>query len=135
VFFLVTPNHPYDDYRILSLGYWHLLEKWHRKIAGLPNVLGFSQYTEALTEPVTPQMKYWSDPLHPSLRFGDMMLRAVRGDTGAEVLPDTLVRMNPSTVEHIISTRRKGLEHWIARNGAFVEAFKRAGAVHGLHVN
>lgn len=126
LFFLITPNHPYDDYRILSLGYWALLEQWHRKIATYPNVLGASQYTAPLVEPISRKMLYWNDPLHASSKFGDLVLRALQGEKSPDIPPDLLLSVNQQTVTAILLERRSGLERWTADNQTFTEAFDQA---------
>src|SRR5262249_39800504 len=59
LYLLITPNYPWDDYRLLSLGYWPLLEDWLRRISRYPNVISFSQYNEILEEKPAPIMRYW----------------------------------------------------------------------------
>lgn len=126
VYFLITPNHPYDDYRILSLGYWDILDQWHRKIATYPHVLGSSQYTAPLIEPISEGMLYWNDPLHPSLKFGNLVLRALQGERSPEIPADILLPVDEHSVESVLRKRRDGLERWIAHNRRFTEAFDQA---------
>jgi hypothetical protein len=82
--FLMMPHHPYDDYRIRSLGHWPLVEQWYRRLAAYPNVVSASRYTPPLLEDISDEMEYWNDPLHPSVRFGDLILQALaaRGNVG-----------------------------------------------------
>ncbi len=123
LYFLMMPNHPYDDYRIRSLGYWSLLEQWHRSLATYPNVLGASQYTGPLTEPISERMLYWNDPIHPSAKFGELVLRAFLGDRASDIPPDILLPVNKDTVEVVLQKRRSGLDHWTAENPGFAAKF------------
>jgi len=126
LYLLITPSHPYDDYRILSLGYWGKLERWHRTIATYPNVLSASQYTAPLTEPVSERMAYWNDPVHPSLRFGELVLRAFLREQNPDIPPDILVPVNESNVEAVLQKRRSDLEKWISENQDFSTKFEKA---------
>jgi hypothetical protein len=123
---IITPNHPYDDYRILSLGYWHVLEDWQRKLAGYPNVLTFSQYHEALVEPISSTMKYWNDPIHFNITFGNLMLRGLLDERGPDIPPDIVLPLNAKTVDEVLKNRRLGLNKWISNNHEFTSAFDRA---------
>lgn len=126
LYLLITPNHPYDDYRLLSLGYWPLLANWHRRLARYPNVLGASQYAAALTEPVSERMLYWNDPIHPSAKFGELILRRFLGEAAPTLSAELVLPLNPETVEGILEARRRGLQEWLAKNPDFVAAFEKA---------
>jgi hypothetical protein len=132
LYFVVLPNNPYDDYRLQSFGYWEVLEQWQRRIAAYPNVLGFSQYTAPLIEPPSERMVYWYDPLHPSARYGELMLRAFLGERDAAIPADILLPINQDTVETVLEKRRSGLRRWIAANPAFVTAFEEAKVSAGI---
>jgi hypothetical protein len=85
LYLLITPNYPWDDYRLRSFGYWPRLEEWLRRVSRYPNVLSFSQYNAILEEPPAPHMKYWNDPIHFNLHTGRLMLRAFLGQSDAEI--------------------------------------------------
>lgn len=122
IYFIITPNYPYDDYRILSYGYWPLLEEWHRNVAKLPNVVSFSIYNKYLTESVSSKMIYWSDPLHASLLFGDLMIKSILdGNINSN---DTMSIINKSTVESVLNNRFIALNNWINNNSVFVNNFE-----------
>ena len=126
----VTPSYPWDDYRLLSLGYWPLLEQWLRRVAQYPNVYSFAQYNVLTDEAVSAKMKYWNDPLHFSMTMGRLMLRAFSGERDVGLPKNFMVALNPQTVEAVIENRRAGLDRWTTENQGFValfEAAKRAG--------
>lgn len=54
---VVTTNYPWDDYRLLPLGYWPLSEQALRKIATYEDVVSFAQYNALTTEVAAPNMK------------------------------------------------------------------------------
>jgi hypothetical protein len=123
---LITPNYPWDDYRLLSMGYWPLLEDWLRKISAYPNVVSFSQYNELLEEPPAPHMKYWNDPIHFNARMGHLMLNFFLGVADPEAPSNLMRRLSPETIEAAIRERRIGLNEWMARNPSFTTAFDKA---------
>lgn len=126
LFLIMTPNFPYDDYRLLSLGYWDLLEDWYRKLARYPNVLSFTQYNDVVAEPPSDHMTYWYDILHFSERTATLALKAFLGKSDPEIPGNMMVPVNSENVERVLKERRKGLEKWIARNLEFTTAFDEA---------
>ncbi len=125
---LMTPNYPWEDYRLMSLGYWPLLETWMRKMATYENVVSFAQYNSFLEEAptLTPKMNWWLDPTHFSLRMGSAMMQAYLGHP-EKGTPSNLMRpLNTSTVDSIIAERRAGALKWAAAHPDFVADFEEA---------
>lgn len=123
---LMTPSYPWDDYRLLSLGYWPMLEDWLRRIAAYPNVVSFAQYNPLTEEPAGKDMHYWNDPIHFGLPFGRLMLRAFLGDNDPEMPANFIRRLTPQTVDNMIRERRTGVERWAAAHPDFVQLFETA---------
>lgn len=125
---LLTPNYPWDDYRLMSLGYWPLLEKWIRKMAAYPDVVSFSQYNRLLEEPpkLNPKMKWWNDPIHFNLNMGHAMMRAYLGHPIKATPKNFMHSVNPTTVESVIAERRIGALRWAKTHPEFVEDFEDA---------
>lgn len=121
--FFVTPNYPWDDYRLLALGNWPILEEWLRHIAKYPDVVSFSQYNPLIEEEISNSMQWWNDPTHFSLPMGRKMLKTYLGQE-AEV-PDNFMRhINQTTIEAIIAERRAGLMNWVKKHPDFVMTFE-----------
>jgi hypothetical protein len=126
LYLLITPSHPYDDYRIWSLGHWSVLEDWHRRLAKYPRVYTFAQYHSATIEPVSARMTYWYDPIHFSMEFGNLMLLGFLGQSSSK-MPDKVVqRLDSNSVEGILRERRDGLKKWASGNRGFTSAFEKA---------
>ena len=123
---IITPGYPWDDYGLLSMGYWPVLEIWLRRVSSYENVISFSQYNALLEEPPAPIMEYWNDPIHFNLAMGRKMLAALRGAPEPDTPANFMRRVTPDTVEAVIRERRSGLDDWVRRNGAFTRAFDRA---------
>ena len=122
---IITPNYPWDDYRLVSLGYWSRVEDFYRRLSHYSNVVSFAQYNAPVTEPAGPGMRFWYDPIHFSVVTGRMMLRALVGAHDPE-RPENFMRpITPETVEAALAERREGLERWIAANREFAEQFDR----------
>ena len=140
IYFFITPNWPGDDYRLLSLGYWPLLEAWYRQLADYPNVISFARYNDAVEEPITVNLYYWYDTIHFNRHMGRLMLKTFLGEyepihgesdpfhinQGPGARNDVMLRINNENVDFALEDRRKGLDRWISRNRGFVEAFDRA---------
>ena len=123
---LVTPNYPWDDYRLLSLGYWGVVEKSLRKLSAYDNVTSFSQYNEMLIEPPGPEMRWWYDPIHFSREMGRAMLLALIGKPEPDTPANLVRRVTPATVETVIQERRAGLDRWVPENSEFTNRFEMA---------
>ncbi len=123
---LMTPNYPWDDYRLISLGYWPLLETWMRKMATYSDVVSFSQYNKFLEEPPThsPKMIWWNDPTHFSLNMGREMMNAYLGHAEKDAPKNLMRHVTPATVESVIAERRRGALRWAATHSDFVAAFE-----------
>ncbi len=93
LYLIVGPNHPWDDYRLLSLGYWPVLESWMRLLANHPNTIGFSYYAI----PETP--RYWNDPLHFNTVLGQLMMRLFLGTRSPEPPSNVLQPLTLDTIE------------------------------------
>jgi hypothetical protein len=129
---VITPSYPWDDYRLLSLGYWRLVEDFYRKMSRYEGVVSFAQYNEITEEAPADGMRYWNDPLHFSLRTGRLMLQAMSGRPDAETPANFMRRLDPGTVETVLAERRHGLEAWVARNPDFAAAFEKAKRAAGM---
>ena len=132
LYLIEMPNYPWDDYQLLSIGYWHIFERYYRMLASYPNFISFSQYNEILTEPAGANMRWWYDPEHSSRAMGDAILHAFigRSDTG---MPTNLMqRVTPETVETAIRERLDGLQAWAAQNPQFTNAFDEAKLAAGV---
>ena len=122
---VVTPSHPYDDYRLLSLGYWPLLAAWYEKISMYENVIVMDGYNHMLEEPISDQMTFWYDPIHFSVRFGDAILRDLGGasrDPGEQIMAP----LTPTTHRALLVRREQGLRLWMTRNPGFVNLFEQS---------
>ena len=125
---LITPNYPWDDYRLISLGYWPLVENWLRRLASYNNIVSYSQYNELLEEAprATPKMQWWNDPTHFSLKMGKAMMSAFLGHPMPGTPPNFLRHLNKTTVNQLIAERRAGALHWAASHPDFVADFEEA---------
>lgn len=133
LYLLIMPHHPYDDYRIRSFGYWPLLEQWYRRLSSYPNVLSASRYSAQMTEPISEHMRYWNDPLHPNVRFGDLILRSFAArQQNAASQDQMVVPVTRDTVEGLLAEKRADLDRWIEAHRLFAETFERAKLASGL---
>jgi hypothetical protein len=127
--FIVAPNYPWDDYRLLSTGDWHIVRELYSSLANLPRVYSFAQINELTAEPISPQMRYWNDYFHFSLPLGAKMLKALVG------LPDVvpanfMVPINHETLEARLSERETSL-HFATLFDATRDAVKVDGRATG----
>jgi hypothetical protein len=124
----IAPFHPWDEYRLWSFDQWPIMEEWLRRVSAYQNVVSFSQYNDVVAEPVTRNMTYWNDPLHPSLRLGRLMLRAYLGTSDPDIPANLLRKVSPTTVEPLLRERRADMIRWIRENPDYPAAFERAKA-------
>lgn len=124
----LTPNYPWDNYRLMTLGYWPMWEAWMRKIASYHDVISFSQYNQYMEEAPTlnPKMQWWNDPIHFSLKMGEMMLNDYLGHPSKQTPANFMQSINPNTVESIITERRNSTLRWAATHREFVDNFDDA---------
>lgn len=119
LYLIVGPNHPWDDYRLLSLGYWPALESWMRLLANHPNAIGFSYYAI----PETP--RYWNDPLHFNTVLGQLIMRLFLDTRSPELPSNVLQPLTPDTIEAVLNERKRGLSSWSLRNPEYPAEFDR----------
>jgi len=128
---LFLPNHPWDDYRLLSLGYWSRVETMYRKLSDFGDVYSASQYNYFITEPTFDQlpegkrMQYWADPIHFSTRLGNEILKAWAGLDGVRP-KNFLIKITPENVEQVLKDRMAGLKGWMQENQKFIDTFERS---------
>lgn len=120
---LLTPNYPWDDYRLLSLGYWSWLEDVYRQLSSFPYVVSAAQYNDMIEEPSGLNMKWWYDPIHFNRNFGAVLLKALSGQP-VDVPDDFLVALTPENAAALVAQRRAAAEAWAAGHREFVEAFE-----------
>jgi hypothetical protein len=125
---MITPSHPWDEYRLWSFGYWPLMEDWVRRLSAYPNVISFAQYNAAVAEPVTGRMAYWNDTLHFDTRLGQLMLRAFLGGTDPDIPANLLRKVTPATVESVLQEHRAEMTRWMHENPDYPAAFESAKA-------
>jgi len=127
VHLLILPIYPWDDYRLLSLGYWPELQDWLRKMSRYPNVLSFQQYNALLEEPAnSARMHWWYDPIHAGANFGRVILQAIKGEQNPDMPANLMEPVTPSTVESVIAERTAGLMAWTKQHPDFVATFDGA---------
>jgi len=132
---LFAPNHPWDDYRLLALGYWSRMETMYRRLSDFEEVYSASQYNNFTTEPTTDQlpkggrMKYWYDPIHFSPVLGREILKAWAG-IKSEHPENLLIKITPENVEQYLKERMRELKNWTQQNREFVNAFEQARRFH-----
>jgi hypothetical protein len=123
--FLLTPNHPYDDYYLEAIDGWATVEEWLLRLSSETAVIySFSQPNEWVDEPVTTSMNYWNDPYHFSLKMGRAMQQALAGIKGSGIPDNFMVRVTPDRVHELIENRKTAIRHWAQENPDFVTKFQ-----------
>jgi hypothetical protein len=126
LYLIISPSYPWDDYRLLSLGYWPMLEEWLRKMSSYKNVISFSQYNSLLEELPRTKMTYWNDPIHFSAAMGTLILKSIANIHDPLIPNNFYQKVTEKNVESLLKARRQGLNHWIAKNNRFAADFDHA---------
>ncbi len=128
VVFLILPNHPIYDHFYLDNGHWGLRDwqEWKRRLAIFPSVIDFSAYNETGGEKFSEHMKYWYDPIHPSVTVGDMVLSTLVPGPGLAVPQNFRVDLNVDTVDARLQETQEKLEAWIVANPEYQAAYRDA---------
>ena len=128
VIFLILPNHPIYDHFYLLNGHWGLIDwqEWKRRLAKFPNVIDFSAYNEIGDEKVSEHMKYWYDPIHPSVTVGDMVLSALVPAPEFAAPKNFRADLNVDTVDARLRETQEKLAAWIAANPEYLAAYRDA---------
>jgi hypothetical protein len=124
--FVATPNHAFIDYSYEAIGGWAAVEECLTKLSALATIYSFSQPNPWVYEPVSAQLAYWNDPLHPSLGMGRGMLTSLAGLPVAGLPGNFMERLTPERVASHIESRRQGVRRWAQSNPAFVDRFENA---------
>jgi hypothetical protein len=126
LFFILAPNHAYDEYRVETTEIWPQVEDWLHRISVAENVYSFSQPNEWTYEPVSKHMTYWYDPLHFTREMGRYILAALSGTTLGGAPSNFVVRMRPDIVSAHIAQRRDAIKVWAKTESDFVQRFQAA---------
>jgi hypothetical protein len=124
--FVATPNHAFVDYSYEAIAGWAAVEECLTTLSGLATIYSFSQPNPWVYEPVSAQLAYWNDPLHPSLGMGRGMLANLAGLPVAGLPGNFIERLTPERVASHIESRRQGARAWAQTNPAFVNRFEDA---------
>jgi hypothetical protein len=124
--FVATPNHAFVDYSYEAIGGWTAVEECLTTLSGLAPIYSFSQPNPWVYEPVSAQLAYWNDPLHPSLGMGRGMLASLADIPVAGLPGNFMERLTPERVASHIESRRQGVRRWAEANPAFVDRFEQA---------
>lgn len=122
--FVLTPNHAYEDYYLEVVNEWKTVEDWLRRVSAEGAVYSFSQPNEWVYEPVRTGMRYWNDPYHFSLEFGNAMQHALAGRSFPGAPDNFMVRITPGNVAAHVADRRAAIGEWARANPVFVTAFQ-----------
>jgi len=128
VVFLILPNHPIYDHFYLVNGHWGLIDwqEWKRRLAKYPNVIDFSPYNEIGDEKISEHVKYWFDPIHPSVTVGDMVLSALVPGLESAVPQNFRADLNVDTVDARLRETQEKLAAWITANPEYLTAYRDA---------
>jgi hypothetical protein len=124
--FLVTPSHGYADYYYDAIGAWAVIEQWLARLSGQATLYSFSQPNDWIDEPITPDMTYWNDTFHFSLRMGRGILTSLAG-IPLSARPDNFMeRLTAERVHPHIESRRQAVRSWAQANPSLVARFEEA---------
>jgi hypothetical protein len=124
--FIALPNHAYFDYWHDSIHAWSAIGAVLTKIAELGRLASFSQPNPIVYESVSAAMTYWIDSLHPSLRMGREMQRAL-ADLPTDNLPSNFAAwLRPQDIAAHVESRRQAVRKWAKGNPDFVAQFDAA---------
>lgn len=124
----VTPQYPWEDYRLLSLGYWPLMEEWLHRLSAYDNVLSFGQSASFVQEAPGADMRYWHDPIHFNVMFGRAILRALANRPAAGDPANLMRPLTQATAGAIILERSEAIRIWSRSHPEFASAFEGAKA-------
>jgi hypothetical protein len=124
--FLVTPSHGYADYYYDAIGAWAVIEQWLAKLSGQATLYSFSQPNDWIDEPITPDMTYWNDTFHFSLRMGRGILTSLAGIPLSGRPDNFMEQLTPERVRSHIDNRRQAVRRWAQANPSLVAPFEEA---------
>ena len=86
------------------------------RLAHFPNAIDFSAYNEIGEVIVSEHMKYWYEPVHPSVTAGDIVLSTLVPAPELAVPQNFRVDLNVDTVDARLRETQEKLDAWIAEN-------------------
>lgn len=122
--FIITPNYPWDDYRLLSTGYVNFVREFYQRVSTLHSVYSFAQNIGPTIEPVSGEMKYWSEPLHFSRGMGAMIQTSLANLKDFEMPKNFMLQITPATVNAAVKIRFDNLQIWRQQNPNYAEIFE-----------
>ncbi len=122
--FIITPNYPWDDYRLLSTGYVNFVREFYQRVSTLHTVYSFAQNTGPTIEPVSGKMKYWSEPLHFSRGMGAMIQSSLANPKDPKMPKNFMLRITPSSIDTAVKIRFDNLQLWRKQNPSYPKIFE-----------
>ena len=89
-----------------------------------PNAIDFSTYNEIGEVIVSEHMKYWYEPVRPSMTAGNIVLSILVPATELAVPQNFRVDLNVDTVDARLRETQEKLEAWIAANPEYQTAYR-----------
>lgn len=131
---MITPNYPWDDYRLFALGYWPLVEEYYTTLAAIGNatVYSCSNYVDATLEAPAPAMQFWNDPIHFNSRYGGLLLDGLVAAKATGRDNAFCERVTVSNARSLAERRLSALLAWADQNRSFTEGFNTAMSEAGI---
>ncbi|NEN91144.1 MAG: hypothetical protein F6K48_20445 [Okeania sp. SIO3H1] len=112
----ISPSHATQWEAIRSSGKWSIFEDWKRKVVEITPVFDFSGYNNITTEPISNDMKNYTDNSYYTKEVGNLVLNKLLSYKEEEVLKDFGILINPENIESHLAKIRQEREIWAKNN-------------------
>jgi len=126
----ISPVHITQMEEFRTAGLWPVFEDWKRRVSKVTPLWDFSGYNSITTEPITKDMKNFTDSGHYTRKIGDLILNRLFHYQEEKVPDDFGIFITPTSIESHLEKIRTNQELWAKNNPKMiqlVEDLKRQG--------
>jgi hypothetical protein len=112
----ISPSHATQWEAIRATGHWQTFENWKREIVKIVPVWDFSGYNSITAEPITNDIKNYTDNSHYMPKIGTLILNKILGYQTQVVPQDFGILITPENVEQHIEQIRRDRQAWAQKH-------------------
>lgn len=118
---LISPSHATQWEAVRATGRWQTFEEWKREIVKIVPIWDFSGYNSITTEPISNNMKNYTDNSHYTKEIGDLVLNRVLSYQREKVPADFGILLTEKNIESHLAKIRADREAWAKNNSQEVK--------------
>lgn len=117
----ISPVHTTEMEEFRTAGLWPVFEDWKRRVSKVTPLWDFSGYNSITREPITKDMKNFTDRGHYTRKIGDLILNRLFHYQEEKVPNDFGILITPTNIESHLAKIRTDQELWAKNNPKMIQ--------------